>query len=605
MPNLKTSLKLLLACLFAALAILLLERSSPAPSTRSGDNAHILPRRLDAINRIVISSRNGSKHIFSLQNDEWIVSSSASSWPASTPAILQLLDAVETAPLSEFIDANEIALRALSLSDFGLDSPSASLELSGPTSSIRISFGNPTPSTNELFAALDSRGVCVTSPDLFHLLSSPLENFVDRHLFRTNLREVDTILIEQPNHRPLRIKRSANRRSWQMVSPENSQADWSAMLRFFENLSSARISSFPNRHSPLRDSPPLLSLKLFSKRTPFPTTLSVLFPLPGTNNLFLASDESGSQFIINNETLNALTLSPNDIRDRRVFLSGPTLDVKRFSLSLPNVSSPFVLDRSSGHDWSLISPLSTPAIQESASQIVGEILALEALAYIPVSRLSDSSLPGPSVTITTQNATNSIACSFLLDAAGNTNLAIVVNHADFAAFVPSSALPSLLNASKSPLSLLSTNVFSFPVSSVSSLSISAGNRSPDSFAFSQNASWSLLSLTNSPPSLPPNSNTLHDITESLASLNARAIASLSPPQNDPFFLSNPRLKISVSFSPAPNSPPSIPPPLTISFGATTPDGEAVYAITNTSDLVFEIPIALFDILAQNPFLSSL
>ena len=597
MARTKTTFRLLAACAACGAALWLLDHRQPR-TLSFRDQGRLVTRRLDEIDRVVMTDANGARRVFSRGDEGWRIDAPISS-PASESAILSLVDAIEGAPLLAFVDDREIALRELGYGDFGLDEPAGSIEVFGPRTSLKVTLGGREPaSTNETFALVDPlAGVCVTDDSLLRLLVRPLEDFADRRLCRANLREVETVEITLRGRQPLRVARTADRRGWRIVSPEATPADWGEMLRFFETLGAARIESFLySQDAPAgRAADPELVIRLFAGSVSEPRTITVQSPLQGRGDLFVAVNDSGSRVALTGAVVRALSVDGNAVRDRRVFPSGPTLEVAAFSLAPPSGPS-VMLGRTANGDWELVSPVRAAADQERASELVGSLLSLRAAGYIPAAALPDATgeggapdaRPGPVFTMQTATATNHLACTFVPDETGVTNVAVVVDDADFAALLPAGDMADLLSAAAAPSALVGRRLASYAARDLIALEIARPGQPAFRLDAAPDGSWSTAGggAAASPAA----------VEECLSALVARKVVSISSPTpgEDPYGLLRPRLECVLE----PRDPAR--PRIALAFGNATSSSDGVYAVVRGSDIVYEMPAEVFHALNSEP-----
>lgn len=598
MSGVKTTFRLALACAAVFAAIRVVERGEFRLSPSRQRPTRLVSHRLEEIDRVVLTDADGHTRKFQLTPAGWAIEAPFSA-PASAAAVMQLIDAIEAAPLKEFIDDDEISLRELSYSDFGLGAATrGTVEASGPRTSVKIHIGDSSVDTNETFVSVEGTGgVSVTDPIIARCFERPIEEFTDRRLCRADLRETETVLVERPGELPLRIKRTANRRGWEIQSPESRHADWGQMVAFFEALATARIASVVSGTDDAGEAPgvastpvePAVTIRLFGKNAPLPTTVSVIGPAPDGDGLVLAVSDSGLAVTLPEKTAQAISIRASDVRDRKVFASGHTLGVTSVAILGPEgvvVSA----NRPSGRDWELAAPIAAKADQEKVSQLLGEMLSLEADAFIPASSFSEVAADGtpiaaegPVFTLGTHSATNRIECRFLPAPDGTTNALVVVDAADFAAVVPTAEIASLLAAAAAPQVLLSTNIAAISPKNLLSIKVEKDGGETVAIDFAPDGTWSLSSgAAEGDATLPAAEPLFADIAA------RRVVALLADPKTDEDYqLAHPQLKATFTFRDASSEP------LSLSFGTLTPDGAGIYAHVEGRSATYDLPVGIF------------
>ena len=603
MSGVKTTFRLALACAAVFAATRLVERGEFRLSPSQNRPMRLVSRRLEEVDHVVLTDADGLSRKFRLTPDGWAIEAPFSA-PASDSAVKQLLDAIEAAPLMEFIDDDEVSLRDLSHSDFGLGTaPHGTIEVSGPRTAIKIHLGSLSVDTNETFVSVEgSGGISVTDPILVRCFERPIEEFTDRRFCRANLRETDTVLVERPGEAPLRIKRTGDRRGWEILSPETRHADWGQMVKFFEALSTARIASVVSEADGAaapeaadgpaagqRAAEPAVTIRLYEKNAPLPATVSILGPTSGDSGLVLAVSDSGLEVTLPERTAKAISIRVGDVRDRKVFASGHTLGVTSVAILGPEgviVSA----SRPSGRDWELAAPIAAKANQEKISQLLGEMLSLEADAFIPAAGLSEGTADGspvisegPVFTLGTHSATNRIECRFLPAANGTTNALVVVDASDFAAVVPTDEIASLLAAAAAPQVLLSTNIAAISAKNLLSVKVEKDGSEPVVIEFAPDGTWSTSGgAAEGDATRPAGEFVFADIAA------RRVVALLSDQKTDEDCqLAHPQLTATFTFRDASSEP------LALSFGTLTPDGAGVYAHVGGRSATYDLPVGIF------------
>lgn len=592
MKGMKTTIRLALA-LVAVLAVLRIQEH--VRLSRSERNIRIGARlsqaQLNFADELRIS-RNGTEFVFNRKDDTWKITAPVAA-NASSMAVMQFLDTIEKAKIIDFIPENEIATRELSDSDFGFSETSTSIRVSGVRPPLSFSVGYATPSKDGTFIKLgSSKGIVITDAAIAKLKEIPLEDFSDRRLCSANLRDVDIVVIESQNQVPLRLKRDRANGRWLIEQPDRSLADWKSMVKFFDAIGAARIESFyygPVDENANTEEAPVLSIKLYPASSPFPATISVASRVPGTDDAFMASTDSGARAIVTGAVVRAMSITDNDIRDRKVFVSAPVLEVASLTIDGQD-SRPISLKRDATDGWLLVSQTnSIPANPMVVSAMIGEMLGLEATGYVdaPGLREKDIALPrnvstGPSISMATPTTTNKLECFFSESSPGITNALIVVDDADFAAVVPLSALANTLAAANGPEAIASRLVADINPLDMSLVAIVRKGLPAQILTQTEPGIWKFGSDTVDSPELK--GEALSVLTNRLSHIEARAVASVfaNADHPAPFTAEDTVLELTISFKEHTRSP------VTLLLGGFTKDHRAVYCNIKGNDEVFEI-----------------
>lgn len=633
MPKVSTTLKLAALCAIGVATLRLID--AEAHLRRESAGGIVLSRRFPDVESIDIALSNGEHRAFIHNARGWAIASPVQA-PADSASVLALLDSIESFNRITSISPREMELRELTMNDFGLERPRASLSVSTPRGTFSMALGAAPPaSTNEIFARIDGEGnVSVIRTSLLSLLESPLENFSDRRLCRANFREVTRISIESGTEETLRIKRASPGDAWKIVAPDTMPADWAEMQRFFDVLGQARIKSFlygpdARRSAGLEgDDASPLRIKLYSDSSPFPATITIGRRLPGDDNCAVETD-SGLAASMSAETAKALSITAGSTRDRRVFPAGPTLDVSALEIAVSN-GVPVVLSRDESGDWILHSPVAARADQEVVARLVAQLLSLRAGEYVPASRFrAESEVSGflplfpVSVEFTAQGETNRIECLFLAhsnpeqsdfipatggDGAGAAPygagqsrpsfVAVTSGNSDLSALSPVSSLSAIEAIVADPYLAVSRDFGGYAMRDILSISVERSDGSSQRFDIAPDGS---MAIGGDDAGKEPISDA-GEISVRLAAM-ARFVSSIQatgvwphPAAGDhggnALGLESPQLTVTVE----PRNP--VEDSVSISFGSADGNG-GVFARVGGSTAVFLFPAQVLEVFARN------
>lgn len=483
MPSVSTTLRLAILAALAAAALFITDLSLRA--RREAGQARDLPRGLSEAESLEISFSNGVRRVFRRDGPSWRIAEPVIA-PAEDSQVQMLLDAIEASSRLHRIPEREIALRGLSMSDFGLDPAQATIAIKGRHGALRtISFGvAPPAATNEIFASIDGEdGVSILDTRIMERLRRPLVDFSDRRLCRVNILDVNRITVERPGEEPMRIRRAPDRDAWRITSPAAIPADWGEMQKFLDAIAQARIGSFLYGPSAMKESEAAFTVKLYSEKAPFPAMVSIGASLP--DGTFRAIADGGT-VTVSAETAAALDVTPDTLRDRRVFASGPTLDVASLTVSAEGVP-PLVFEREEEGDWKIASPAEAKADQETVSKIVGELLSLKAESYAP----PPTNGLAFAVEIAAQGATNRLDCVFGEAEDGTQRVAVTFGEAESAAIASASALGTLRTVAATPGLAVSRHLGGYALRDILSIEVSRADGSSQRFDLAPDGSMSI------------------------------------------------------------------------------------------------------------------
>ena len=369
----------LLAASFVCALVLRLIDDSAALSTRRVRRNRLLPTSLEDVDHVSLTFADGQRASFQADADGWGMTEPRSC-RALTPLLRRLLDTLEQAPLAEYIDAEEAALREVSAADFGFDNPVGQIVLRGPRTGFKLTVGDCDAVTNSLFVSFaNDGGVCVTTPALRDfLLKSPLD-YADRRIFQCDMSLVHTVILRRPTRGDVKLVRDTSRRKqWNITQPFEARADWDTVGHLFDVLASATIvddfqSSTQSPASGLdqRDAP---SVTLFCKNDLAGQTLVLGDRVPGNADLTYARGPAGV-LSVTGAVRNLVLADAHDFRDRRLFPAATPLAVQ--ALSIDAAGSLLSLRRDAS-GWSITAPVSDQAEPGEVADLIDDVLTLRA-----------------------------------------------------------------------------------------------------------------------------------------------------------------------------------------------------------------------------------
>ena len=378
----KVILRLLAACLTCAIVLRLLNDDALSPARRMR-RGRLIATSLRDVNQVSLTLSDGRKVALRADDDGWVMTEPRNA-PALTPAVQQLLDAFEQAPLHEYIDEEEVALRELTSADFGFDNPVGQIALRAPSFGIKLTVGDSDAVTNGLFVSFDADGgVCVTDPSLREFfLKSPLD-YADRRVFRGSMRMVHTIVLRRPTRGDVKLVRDTARRQWLITQPMEARADWDSVGRLFSVLTAATViddftsdSAIPAGALDQGDAP---SITLFSKNDLVGQTLVLGDSPPGNADITYARSANGV-FTVTGAVRRIVLAPAHDFRDRRLFPASTPISVQ--SLSLETAGNALSLRRAQ-KGWTITAPVSDNAEPGEVAALIDAILDLRAERFAP------------------------------------------------------------------------------------------------------------------------------------------------------------------------------------------------------------------------------
>ena len=397
MPSFRTTLFLLAACLGCGMLLWVLNRSDlRAGRPASGASGSLFPAPLRETDYLMIE-RNGYRAELQRGAEGWMITHPLSAY-ASQSAVQRLLDSLERAPLRARIEAHELALRELTLADFGLLKPQARLVVAGPRARAELMLGHLTGTSNELFAGfMHSGDVLLTDPALLSALPASPFALSDSSFFRGERRRINAIGLRRPGQPYLKLAREPG--GWMITQPLAARADETAVATLLDALEEAHIARFvwpaPDRPDDAGgDRPSQLSrfglaeeseqgvqLQFWMAGDPVGRRIRLGTPVETLPGHVHALAEDGPAVVAVTNTLYALARQPvAALRDKRILVFVPdALDM----ITVQGVEPPLALRRGAEKDWELTSPVAGPAESGQVAILLEALLALRAAGFEP------------------------------------------------------------------------------------------------------------------------------------------------------------------------------------------------------------------------------
>lgn len=394
MPKIRTSLGLLIACLVCGMLLWVLNRPLMHVDRQTGGmtgNLFALPLR--DIDYLMIE-RNGYRAELKREAEGWMLTHPVSAFADQT-AVQRLLDSCERAPLRDRIESHELNLRALTLADFGLLEPQARLVVAGPRARAELMLGNPTSTSNELFACfMRSEDVLLTDLSLLAALPESLYALSDSSFFRGDLRRVGAVGLRRPGLPFLKFVRSAG--GWNITQPFSARADDGAVAAILGELAKAKIArfvwptagnlsdagaNFRNRllSFGLDDADAGVQIQLWMAGDPVGQCFRLGTAVDGMPGHVHALAADGVAVVAVTNAVLAAALQPIDaLRDKRLFAEAAN---SIWSVSVTGVETPFSLRRDASGTWALTSPVSELAEPATVSRLLDALLDLKAAGF--------------------------------------------------------------------------------------------------------------------------------------------------------------------------------------------------------------------------------
>lgn len=239
MKNSRVIIWLTIGILLLAAANFLLSRNEPSNAALV-NRTSLLSIPDDAISLLEVS-RGGKVQCVLTKTGRWqLVEPFAGS--ADETVVLRLLDAVACAGVNDWIGEKELLKLNRTRKDFLLEPPRLSVRLRSDSAETTISFGALTPSTAEVYAAVDDiPTVFVVPSNTLSAVDVPTSAFRQRNLFPSG-DEAATSLDLKSGGEHLRFRRDGD--AWLMTQPAEGPAASTKVKKLLSDVFAARAVDF-------------------------------------------------------------------------------------------------------------------------------------------------------------------------------------------------------------------------------------------------------------------------------------------------------------------------------------------------------------------------
>ncbi|MGA1194195.1 MAG: DUF4340 domain-containing protein [Kiritimatiellia bacterium] len=340
------------------------------------------PERIDSIR---IDSPDG---LFMLERADasWRLTHPVSAH-ADIDAVGRIIDTVTSLRWSQVISAREQKELKLSLADYGLDQPRASLELSGGSSNFTLLFGRDTPDGRGIYMKRsDLPDIFVSARDLLAILPSSVIDLRDRRIMFVlpdRVRRVEWLT----RNGTVQASRLGGEQ-WQIDRPFSARANGPAIRQWLDRFYTFQVHEF------IAESVAAGSLYGFDEPTRLVTigddrgdtyVLKIGNAVDAAATAYYASIQGREQvFSVLKDVADWLQPAPGQFRDYRV-MTLPVAEIK--SIRMTESDYTLELNLSSQGVWEVVSPKRFPASPERVDDL------LEAWAGTPSQAFIDPPFP--------------------------------------------------------------------------------------------------------------------------------------------------------------------------------------------------------------------
>ncbi len=394
----RTTLGLLLAVLAAGGALWWARLHVPGSGEREAAAARLWDLPVETVTRLAWEGA-GDRVELVREGEEWRLARPVEG-RADAAVIHRLLTVLEELPRVEAITPRQRIDRDLSLTDYGLDPPAASLVIGTRLGSHRLAVGTNAPLGRYVYVQADAGAdVLVTAASLLEALPAGLEDLRDRLLLPGQPARVHRLEVERPGSGFMQILRIEA--GWMIQQPVHECADAGAVMRLLDQVFALRAERFVWDPRP-RDLPPgesaavlpgggvegfglapdeaRLRIRLWPTGEELGRELLIGKGTPDGSRLY-ARIGSGGVVELPAAAVAALEQTVDALRPRQLVMLDPArirfLDVRRGDR---HVSLAWQPDRG----WSMLEPFSRSADGPAMRSILQALTAVKVLRFVDV-----------------------------------------------------------------------------------------------------------------------------------------------------------------------------------------------------------------------------
>lgn len=393
MGNRRIILIFLLVIFFCVTVLFLTRKGSRLIQPKQKTFVTLVDGPLDQVDHITID-RGVSRVGLIQMNDRWVMTAPFSA-AVDQAAVLRFLDAIEGARVLDSLSYKDLHKRGLSLREFGLRPPRGILVLEGNDGRRIFHCGFNTPTGNGFYiqpAGVEQ--VFVISDQVEKAIPRDADVVRSKKLVDDDLTHAVSIEIRSPGNPFIHLQ--FEKGNWSLRQPLVAPASGVVVKHLLDLLVNAEIDHFilPTVSNVLDVAQTESAMK----------TRCALYGLDDENGLqvqistaenakpirWVFGNEQKEQGaltyallqngeaigLVSNGVADAFRVKPSNLRDLRLFHERPS-DVRELNVSCSGIQ--LTLGRDQGI-WKISAPVSAPADQQVVSQVVDQLLNLEALS---------------------------------------------------------------------------------------------------------------------------------------------------------------------------------------------------------------------------------
>ncbi len=269
------------------------------------------------VRALTVSPKGQTFTFESRPEGEWLMTS-PERHSADAGKITRVLDSIKYARVKKFVEE-----AASDFEKYGLATPAARVEVVLDGETKVLSLGKQTgPDSKSVYARRDDQPqVLELDAGILNSLPAGVEDWRDRRLVRFDRAKVEKLETDSPEGRIVAERSPEDAQKWTLTEPEQAVADKDRIASLLSELQDAKVSRFPGPEEAKAAEPaferPLIRLSLWQEDGKPQATL-LLSRTDERPDIYARTGEGGEILVVGERLLSALTVSPNEIKDKSV-----------------------------------------------------------------------------------------------------------------------------------------------------------------------------------------------------------------------------------------------------------------------------------------------
>ena len=523
---------------------------------------------------------------------------------ADDALMTRILSILEAQRRLEVITAEQMAARALSRSDYGLDPAELTVVVGSRLRRESIAIGATAPIGSNVYVRLSEGTDTIATGAAIRQVIPPVFGLLrDRRLLHGEVAQTSRLELHTASGF-IRLTREAD--GWTLRQPVSARADAARVEEILEALYALKVTSFvwdrpsdgakddPDGPSGrfaaygLGEDQAAVRLRVWVGDDDLGRELILGKPVDGRPGLVYARrPRYDSVYGVTKEVMPLFDVVPNDLRDRYVFPPAAVAEVQR--MTFESGDERLVFARTPEAGWVVAEPVNWKADEERLQALLADVLALRALGFEDPSQtnLVASGLESPDMALSLATANDAMTLRLVRQEAFPDSVAARFDEGDVLMRLDSSALP-LLDISLSALSYRDRTMLDLPLSDVQRITWSRDGASRSVVRLEQGG-WA----GGAPDDGDVDQQIVRDTLFFASNLRAASIESYRPISLVAYGLDKPQASVSFGLTGDGGIL------KTLLLGQPVP-GRGIYAMVQGQELVFVLATHVVDRMMRNP-----